>query len=49
MNPKGSDPKFPVKEDGSRDLDTEWTVAQTWEQMEKVYASGKAKAIGVSK
>ncbi|KDE08341.1 glycerol dehydrogenase [Microbotryum lychnidis-dioicae p1A1 Lamole] len=37
------------KEDGSRDLDLEkWSVAKTWEGMEKVYKSGKAKAIGIS-
>ncbi|KAM0787883.1 hypothetical protein ACM66B_003933 [Microbotryomycetes sp. NB124-2] len=48
MNPNGNDPKFPTKEDGSRDLDTEWSIAQTWAGMEKVLASGKAKAIGVS-
>jgi len=28
--------------------DEEWTIAQTWEGMEKVLASGKARAIGVS-
>lgn len=64
----GNDPKFPTREDGSRDIvsaqleflqdfandryltaqDTEWTIAQTWEGMEKVLASGKARAIGVS-
>ncbi|KAK4047996.1 hypothetical protein OIV83_005030 [Microbotryomycetes sp. JL201] len=48
MNPNGNDPKFPTKPDGSRDLDTEWSIAQTWAGMEKVLASGKAKAIGVS-
>lgn len=44
----GNDPKFPKKPDGSRDIDTNWTVAQTWDQMEKAYEAGKAKAIGVS-
>ncbi|SCV74349.1 BQ2448_6781 [Microbotryum intermedium] len=49
MNPNGNDPKFPKKEDGSRDLDLEeWSVSKTWEGMEKVYKSGKAKAIGIS-
>ncbi|SGY44553.1 BQ5605_C001g00172 [Microbotryum silenes-dioicae] len=49
MSPNGNDPKFPKKEDGSRDLDLEkWSVAKTWEGMEKVYKSGKAKAIGIS-
>lgn len=44
----GNDDKFPKKQDGSRDIDTEWSIAQTWEQMEKVHASGKARAIGIS-
>ncbi|KAK4053225.1 hypothetical protein OIO90_003999 [Microbotryomycetes sp. JL221] len=48
MNGSGNDPKFPTNPDGSRDIDTDWSVAKTWEGMEKVLASGKAKAIGVS-
>lgn len=48
MADAGNDPKFPKKADGTRDIDTDWTVAQTWEQMEAVHASGQAKAIGVS-
>lgn len=49
LNPNGNDPKFPKKEDGSRDLDTEWTINHTWEQMEAVLEKGLVKAIGVSK
>jgi glycerol 2-dehydrogenase (NADP+) len=39
---------MPVKEDGSRNIDTEWDQAKTWAQMEDVLAKGKVKAIGVS-
>jgi glycerol 2-dehydrogenase (NADP+) len=48
MNPKGNHPLFPKHEDGSRDLDTEWSYVQTWKGMEEVQKSGKVKAIGVS-
>lgn len=46
---KGNDPKFPKLADGSRDRDTEWSINQTWEQMEAVLEKGLVKAIGVSK
>lgn len=39
---------FPVKPDGSRNIDRKWDQADTWRAMEKVLASGKVKAIGVS-
>lgn len=39
---------MPLKEDGTRNIDTEWDQAKTWAQMEAVLASGKVKAIGVS-
>lgn len=45
----GNDPKFPKLADGSRDRDTEWSINQTWEQMETVLEKGLVKAIGVSK
>ncbi|GAA5881875.1 hypothetical protein JCM3774_005762 [Rhodotorula dairenensis] len=48
LNPNGNDPKFPKKEDGSRDLDTEWTINQTWAQMEALLEKGLVKGIGVS-
>lgn len=49
MNPKGNDPKFPTKPDGSRDVMYDWDpCTQTWEQMEALLKSGKTKAIGVS-
>lgn len=40
--------KIPTRPDGTRALDPEVTIEQTWAAMEKVYESGKAKAIGVS-
>nr|POE46870.1 d-galacturonate reductase [Quercus suber] len=48
INGNGNDPLFPKREDGSRDLDTEWSHVQTWKAMEKLLKTGKAKAIGVS-
>lgn len=44
----GTNKLFPVKEDGSRNIDRKWDQGKTWEQMEAVLASGKVKAIGVS-
>ncbi|KAF2721016.1 Aldo/keto reductase [Polychaeton citri CBS 116435] len=48
MNPNGNDPMFPKHPDGSRDLETEWKHIDTWTEMEKLPATGKTKAIGVS-
>ncbi|CEQ39029.1 SPOSA6832_00515, partial [Sporobolomyces salmonicolor] len=48
LNGNGNDPKFPKLPDGSRDRDTEWSIAKTWEQMEAVLDTGLVKAIGVS-
>ncbi|KAK7685526.1 hypothetical protein QCA50_011392 [Cerrena zonata] len=48
LNPDGNHPAFPTRPDGSRDIVTDWPLSKTWEQMEAVYAKGKAKAIGVS-
>ena len=39
---------LPVNPDGTRAIDKEWKQADTWRQMEELYASGKVKAIGVS-
>lgn len=46
----GNDDRFPKKEDGSRDIipRSEWDHTQTYAEMEKLVASGKTKAIGVS-
>jgi len=44
----GSNPLFPVKEDGSRNIDRDWDQATTWAQMEEMVAKGKVRAIGIS-
>lgn len=49
MNPNGNDPKFPKKEDGSRDLDLDRKIADTWKDLEALVEKGLVKAIGVSK
>lgn len=48
MNPAGNHPLFPTREDGSRDLDTQWSFVETWKELEKLIKTGKVKAIGVS-
>ncbi|KAF2093239.1 Aldo/keto reductase [Rhizodiscina lignyota] len=48
MNQNGNHPLFPKHPDGSRDLDSDWSYIQTWKLMEKLPATGKAKAIGVA-
>ncbi|GAA5972265.1 hypothetical protein JCM3765_006162 [Sporobolomyces pararoseus] len=48
LNPNGNDPMFPKNEDGSRDIDKEWSVSKTWEQMEEVQKKGLTKSIGIS-
>lgn len=48
MNKSGNHPLFPKLEDGSRDLDKEWSHIKTWKEMEKLVKTGKTKAIGIS-
>jgi glycerol 2-dehydrogenase (NADP+) len=48
LNPKGNHPLIPTRPDGTRDIDPEFSLVDTWRQFEKVYESGKVKAIGVS-
>ncbi|KAB8233335.1 hypothetical protein ETB97_011643 [Aspergillus alliaceus] len=48
MNPKGNHPLFPKLADGSRDIDHSHSHVTTWKNMEKLLATGKVKAIGVS-
>ncbi|KAL4749216.1 hypothetical protein BDW72DRAFT_214186 [Aspergillus terricola var. indicus] len=39
---------LPVNPDGTRSVDQSWDQGETWRQMEEVYKSGKARAIGVA-
>lgn len=50
MNAKGNNDRFPTKPDGSRDITprSEWDHTQTYAELEKLVATGKTKAIGVS-
>lgn len=38
---------LPVNEDGTRAVDRNWNMSETWAQMEDLLESGKVKAIGV--
>ncbi|PWN53672.1 putative GCY1-galactose-induced protein of aldo/keto reductase family [Violaceomyces palustris] len=42
------DEKIPLNEDGTRAIDKDWSPELTWKEMEKLPATGKVKAIGVS-
>lgn len=42
------DEKIPLDENGKRMLDHERKLSETWAAMEKLFESGKAKAIGIS-
>ncbi|KAI6350623.1 H/ACA snoRNP pseudouridylase subunit [Pyricularia grisea] len=48
MNPEGDDEKFPKLPDGSRDIIRTHNHVDTWKLMEKLPATGKTKAVGVS-
>jgi len=48
MNPNGNSPTFPKHSDGTRDILTDWSYKTTWQNMEKLPATGKVKAIGVA-
>ncbi|RMZ01950.1 hypothetical protein D0862_06200 [Hortaea werneckii] len=41
-------PLLPTNPDGSRAVDRSWDMSKTWLQMEEVYKTGKARAIGVA-
>ncbi|KAK4143540.1 NADP-dependent oxidoreductase domain-containing protein [Dichotomopilus funicola] len=48
MNPEGNDDRFPKLPNGERDIIRSHNHVDTWKQMEKLVATGKTKAIGVS-
>jgi len=47
MRPRG-DEVFPKRPDGTRDVDPDWDLRDTWKQMEAMVKKGKVKSIGVS-
>uniref|UniRef100_A0A060SZ73 ARAD1A18128p n=1 Tax=Blastobotrys adeninivorans TaxID=409370 RepID=A0A060SZ73_BLAAD len=48
LKPDSENSLIPRRADGSRDVDTEWTLAQTWAKMQQLVDSGKVRAIGVA-
>ncbi|KEZ43034.1 20-alpha-hydroxysteroid dehydrogenase [Scedosporium apiospermum] len=48
MNPEGNHDRFPTLPDGKRDIIHGHSHIDTWKSLEKLLATGKAKAIGVS-
>jgi len=48
LNPDGNHVLIPTRADGTRDIDEEWDIRETWKQLEAVLKKGKVKAIGVS-
>lgn len=48
MNPHGNDPKFPTLEDGLRDILPDVDFVDTYNKLQKLVTTGKAKSIGVS-
>ncbi|KAK3367143.1 NADP-dependent oxidoreductase domain-containing protein [Lasiosphaeria ovina] len=48
LNPNGNDDKFPKLPNGERDIIRSHNHVDTWKQMEKLPATGKTRAIGVS-
>lgn len=47
VHPKG-DELFPKRADGTRDINLDWDLRDTWKQMEALVKKGKVKSIGVS-
>lgn len=45
LNPNGSHPLFPRKEDGTRDHEKGWDFVKTWKEMERLVETGKVKAV----
>ncbi|EIM89270.1 Aldo/keto reductase [Stereum hirsutum FP-91666 SS1] len=48
LNPNGNDGFIPKRPDGSRDIDANWDIKDTWKQMEALVKKGKIRSIGVS-
>lgn len=48
MNPNGSHPYIPIREDGKRDILYDWSFTKTWGLMEPLIEKGYTKALGLS-
>ncbi|KIY62645.1 Aldo/keto reductase [Cylindrobasidium torrendii FP15055 ss-10] len=48
LNQNGNHPMIPTLPDGTRDVDKEWKLSDTWKQLEALVAKGKIRSIGVS-
>ncbi|KAK9490576.1 NADP-dependent oxidoreductase domain-containing protein [Lipomyces doorenjongii] len=48
LNPNGNHEFFPTLSDGTRDRLKDWDFVKTWELVQKLPETGKAKAVGVS-
>lgn len=48
LNPNGNDPNFPTLQNGKRDILKDWDFIKTYELMQNLIQTSKAKAIGVS-
>ncbi|KAK9370398.1 NADP-dependent oxidoreductase domain-containing protein [Lipomyces kononenkoae] len=48
LNPKGNHEIFPTLPDGTRDRLKDWDFVKTWDLVQKLPATGKTRAVGVS-
>jgi len=48
LNPNGNHPVFPMRPDGTRDIDESRDLKDTWKEMEEMVKKGKVKSIGAS-
>ncbi|KAK9475383.1 NADP-dependent oxidoreductase domain-containing protein [Dipodascopsis tothii] len=47
LNPKGTPADWPVRADGSADVEKDWDFVKTWAAMQELVAQKKVRAIGV--
>ncbi|KAL1755863.1 NADP-dependent oxidoreductase domain-containing protein [Schizophyllum commune] len=48
LRPNEKNDLIPLRPDGSRDVDEEWKITDTWKQLEDLQKKGKVRSIGVS-
>ncbi|TRM70482.1 NADP-dependent oxidoreductase domain-containing protein [Schizophyllum amplum] len=48
LRPNEKGDMIPLRPDGSRDVDEEWKISDTWKQFEDLQKKGKVRSIGVS-